>query len=101
MYNGKILESGSVNEIFDNTLHPYTEGLLASLPKLYGEFRTRLRAIPGRVPDPIRPPSGCRFHPRCPYVMDICRTLEPELVELGERRSVACHKVNPPQNLDE
>ena len=96
MYNGKVLESGSVNQIFKEPLHPYTEGLLESLPRIHGKFRKKLKAIPGMVPNPVNPPSGCRFHPRCQYVMDICRTLEPETVEMGDRRTVACHKINPP-----
>jgi oligopeptide/dipeptide ABC transporter ATP-binding protein len=98
MYNGKVLESGSIREIFKDPLHPYTEGLLESLPRIHGKIRRKLRAIPGMIPNPVQPPSGCRFHPRCQYVMDVCRTLEPETVEMGERRMVACHKVNPPKN---
>lgn len=96
MYNGKVLESGSVKEIFKDPLHPYTEGLLESLPRVHGKFRKKLKAIPGMVPNPVQPPNGCRFHPRCQYVMDICRILEPESVEKGDRRTVACHKINPP-----
>ena len=96
MYNGKVLESGGVKELFKDPLHPYTEGLLESLPRVHGKFRKKLKAIPGMVPNPVQPPTGCRFHPRCQYVMDICRTIEPESVETGDRRTVACHKVNPP-----
>jgi len=96
MYSGKVLESGSVRDIFKDPLHPYTEGLLESLPRLHGKIRRTLKAIPGMVPNPMRPPSGCRFHPRCKYVMDICSTLEPEIVDMGNRRMVACHKINPP-----
>ena len=95
MYNGKILESGRVRDIFRDPLHPYTEGLLESLPRLHGEIRERLKAIPGMVADPIRPPSGCRFHPRCQYAMDICSEYEPEFKDMGNRRTVACFKINP------
>ncbi len=100
MYNGKILESGNIKDIFREPLHPYTKGLIDSLPRLHGHIRKRLKAIPGMVPDPIRPPSGCRFHPRCPYVMDICRTVEPKLIETENRRSVVCHKVYPTEHLE-
>jgi len=94
MYNGKILESGSVKDVFRDPLHPYTEGLIESLPRLRGTIRRKLKAISGTVPDPIRPPSGCRFHPRCPYVMDVCYITEPELVDMENQRNIACHKIN-------
>ena len=94
MYNGRILESGTVQQLFKNPLHPYTKGLLASLPRLHGEIRKKLLAIPGTVPDPIFPPSGCRFHPRCKFAMPECSSIEPNLLDMGEDRTVACFLVN-------
>jgi oligopeptide/dipeptide ABC transporter ATP-binding protein len=69
-----------VNAIFSEPQHPYTWGLLGSLPRL-DENTERLAQIPGQPPSLLRPPSGCRFHPRCAYVMDMCRTTEPDLDE--------------------
>ncbi len=78
MYAGAAMESGARDEIFYEYHHPYTEGLLRSLPA-YGEERERLRPIPGQPPSLIRLPSGCPFHPRCPYVFDRCRSETPPL----------------------
>jgi oligopeptide/dipeptide ABC transporter ATP-binding protein len=94
MYNGKILESGPVKELFRKPLHPYTAGLLNSLPKLHGKVRKKLKNIPGMIPNPINPPKGCRFHPRCEFTQDICKVNEPRLLDCGGRRSVACHFVD-------
>jgi peptide/nickel transport system ATP-binding protein len=80
MYAGKIQEHSDVNAIFSEPQHPYTWGLLGSLPRL-DENTERLAQIPGQPPSLLRPPSGCRFHPRCAYVMDVCRTTEPDLDE--------------------
>jgi oligopeptide/dipeptide ABC transporter ATP-binding protein len=71
MYAGQLVEYSNVLDIFTRPLHPYTAGLQASLPKL-GEFVDRLRVIPGTVPNPARFPVGCRFHPRCPVMIDKC-----------------------------
>ncbi|HEY6867112.1 MAG TPA: ABC transporter ATP-binding protein, partial [Candidatus Eisenbacteria bacterium] len=76
MYAGQVVEYADVREAFRRTRHPYTSGLLASLPRL-GAREDSLRVIPGNVPDPARFPAGCRFHPRCPCVTDRCRTQEP------------------------
>ncbi len=90
MYAGLIVERGPVQAIFNEPRHPYTEGLLSSLP---GQQQTgdELRTIEGLVPDLIYPPSGCRFHPRCPIAEDICQREVPELLEKGNGRAVACH----------
>ena len=90
MYAGLIVEQGPVQKIFSDPLHPYTEGLLSSLPgqQAVGD---ELRTIDGLVPDLIHPPAGCRFHPRCPLVEDICRKEIPELLDNGSGRAVACH----------
>jgi len=79
MYAGNVVENGPVREIFHAPHHPYTWGLLGSLPRLDSDPDHRLTQIPGQPPSLLRPPSGCRFHPRCPYVMDVCRSEFPEL----------------------
>ena len=89
MYAGKIVEYGSSDIVYKNPQHPYTLGLLDSIPKLSGE-KTELKGIPGEPPDLINPPPGCRFHPRCPFAMDICRKEEPAIVELKQDHKVAC-----------
>jgi peptide/nickel transport system ATP-binding protein len=79
MYAGNVVENGPVRDIFHAPHHPYTWGLLGSLPRLDDDPDHRLTQIPGQPPSLLRPPSGCRFHPRCPYVMDVCRSEFPEL----------------------
>ena len=93
MYASKIAEKASVNQIFENPLHPYTRGLLKSLPKM-GAKQKRLDVIAGSVPDPLHFPTGCNFHPRCPYGKDDakCRTQEPKLEEFQPGHQVACWK---------
>lgn len=93
MYLGRIVEHGPVEEVFDRPSHPYTYSLLSAIPvPSPAEQRTRDRVIlAGEPPDPARVPSGCRFHPRCPLAMDICRTVEPELVDHGRGVKAACH----------
>lgn len=95
MYAGRVVESGATGELFERPLHPYTQGLLASVPKIHGGVA---EGIPGRMPDIANPPSGCRFHPRCPYRMDICPQVEPPLIEVEPGRSVACHLYPPVLN---
>jgi peptide/nickel transport system ATP-binding protein len=89
MYAGKIVEEAPVQELFDEPKHPYTQGLLASIPVL-GEIKEKLAVIPGSVPSLRNLPPGCRFANRCPYVMDICRTDEPGLIRLSEFRTARC-----------
>jgi len=91
MYSGKIVEMADVYTLFSHPLHPYTIGLLDSIPK-EGNKRKRLTAIKGVVPDPRFMPTGCRFHPRCPYANGICRQKEPPLVDKGNAHFVACRK---------
>ena len=79
MYAAKVVEHAKVYDLFRHPQHPYTWGLMGSLPRLETDTE-RLVQIPGQPPSLLRPPSGCRFHPRCPYVMGVCRTTEPELV---------------------
>ena len=89
MYAGKIVESGAVNQIFGSPTHPYTQGLLDSIPKLTEE-KERLSVIPGTVPDATRFPAACRFSPRCPSAEEICKLEEPALLDIGSSRSVSC-----------
>ena len=91
MYAGNIVEESTVKEIFHNPKHPYTAGLLESIPKSFGENKkTRLETIPGNVPNLITPPGGCRFHPRCKFAMDVCSISKPKMVEIYEGHKVAC-----------
>ena len=89
MYAGKIVEEAEVNQLFDTPKHPYTQGLLSSIPVL-GQVKERLAAIPGSVPNLRNLPAGCRFASRCQYVMDICRTEEPALYVLDGNRTARC-----------
>jgi oligopeptide/dipeptide ABC transporter ATP-binding protein len=89
MYASKIVEWGLCTELFREPLHPYTVGLFRSLPALQGE-RKRLRVIPGNVPSPLRFPSGCKFHPRCPIAEEKCAADEPELQDIVNGRRAAC-----------
>lgn len=91
MYAGKIVEMGDLISIYDSPMHPYTQGLMASVPKLT-ERRERLSVIPGTVPDATRFPSGCRFYPRCAAAEDICRSKEPPLLQIDGTHPVACWK---------
>lgn len=91
MYLGKIAEKGSSEDIIKNPLHPYTEALLAAVPVPDPTARRTKIVVKGQVPSPINPPSGCRFHPRCPYAQDKCSKEEPELIATGKDRFIACH----------
>ena len=88
MYLGKVVESAPVDEIFDAPKHPYTQGLLNSLPMIGRE--TRLEPITGSVPGPHERPRGCAFAPRCPHVMERCRSQDPPSIAVGEVSAVAC-----------
>jgi len=91
MYGGKIQEMGTVEQIFSNPKHPYTKGLLASLPSVSSERRKRLHAIRGNVPSIMDLPSGCKFCTRCDDVMERCHTLEPPIHVLEGNQQVRCH----------
>jgi peptide/nickel transport system ATP-binding protein len=92
MYAGKVVEEAPVEELFANPRHPYTQGLIRSIPRidLAAVKKTRLEAIPGSVPSLLRPPPGCRFAARCRYAMDACREAEPPLVTDEKGHKVAC-----------
>jgi peptide/nickel transport system ATP-binding protein len=79
MYAANVVEQAEVHDLFNQPQHPYTWGLMGSLPRLEADVE-RLTQIPGQPPSLLRPPNGCRFHPRCPYVMEICKTTVPELL---------------------
>mgnify|MGYP000892607843 FL=1 len=89
MYAGKFVEEASVSDLFHNPLHPYTEGLLLSVPRLDKPIK-RLQPIKGSVPDLLDLPAGCSFNPRCPYAQDICRQKAPQLKSLEAGRRVSC-----------
>jgi peptide/nickel transport system ATP-binding protein len=89
MYAGHIVEEAEVNQLFDAPKHPYTQGLLASIPVL-GQVKDRLDVIPGSVPNLRNLPPGCRFANRCPHVMDICRKEDPALFLLPDKRTSRC-----------
>lgn len=92
MYLGKIMEMGTVKQVIDEPLHPYTQALMAAVPIPDPTAKRIEVVIKGEIPSPVNPPSGCRFHTRCPsYIGDICRTREPELIDLGNSHCVACH----------
>jgi len=88
MYAGQMVETASTKELFHSPLHPYTKGLMKAVPKLTGEGVAL--GISGRIPDYLNPPSGCRFHPRCPHVMDVCRKERPLYFDAGDTHQVAC-----------
>jgi oligopeptide/dipeptide ABC transporter ATP-binding protein len=90
MYSGSVVESSDVESLFDQARHPYARALLEAVPRIDGD-RTSLHAIPGGIPAITNPPSGCRFHLRCPRVFGPCAGAVPMSVSVGERHSVACH----------
>jgi len=92
MYAGKVVEEGDVVSIFHHPLHPYTEGLLESIPKLQDKKNEKLHVIEGVVPNPAHMPKGCRFSPRCPKACEQCFSAEPPLQSVGSRR-LACWNV--------
>ncbi len=92
MYAGKVVEEAPVEELFANPRHPYTQGLIRSIPRVDARAvgRRRLEQIPGIVPSLLNPPEGCRFAARCKFVTDICRSAEPPLRDVGAEHKVAC-----------
>ncbi len=90
MYAGKVVEEGTTAELFREPLHPYTEGLLASIPRIDEERQDKLHVIDGTVPNLLHLPTGCAFAPRCPKAMDICFRQEPTLEDVGDGRKVSC-----------
>jgi len=92
MYLGKIMELGSVHDIFQNPRHPYTQSLLAAVTIPDPDVKHQRMVLRGDVPNPLHPPAGCRFHTRCPFVEQRCKTVEPGLMNLGNGHRVSCHR---------
>jgi len=93
MYLGRIAEVGPVRALYENPLHPYTRGLLSAMPSLDPDKRTSAAPLIGDPPNPINPPSGCRFRTRCPHAEAVCAEKEPVLAAVGTERLAACHMV--------
>jgi peptide/nickel transport system ATP-binding protein len=91
MYLGRVVEEAPTGELFDEPLHPYTQALMQAVPQLDPDAATETVAVEGDLPNPIHPPSGCHFHPRCPFAMDVCRAEYPALRRVAPQRIVACH----------
>jgi oligopeptide transport system ATP-binding protein len=91
MYLGKIVELADRDQIYAEPRHPYTRALLSAVPAIDAATRPERIKLPGEVPSPLNPPSGCSFHPRCPYAKDICKAVEPPLIVGRGGHSVACH----------
>ena len=92
MYGGKMVEIGDIMSVYKEPLHPYSQKLISAFPSVLGP-KQELQLIPGFPPNLLEPPTGCRFHPRCPYSMDVCRKKEPPLLSRGKQHSVACHLI--------
>lgn len=90
MYLGKLVETGRTEDIFETPKHPYTKALIAAVRIVGSDNLQKICPIEGEMPDPMNPPSGCKFHTRCPQKMDICERIEPEMVNAGNVK-VACH----------
>jgi oligopeptide/dipeptide ABC transporter ATP-binding protein len=93
LYAARVMEQAASSELFRNPLNPYTRGLLESIPGADGHRHPRLRAIAGTIPSALHPPSGCRFHPRCPMAIDECARVDPPLVAKAPQHLVACIRV--------
>jgi peptide/nickel transport system ATP-binding protein len=97
MYGGRIAETATTTDLFSNPLHPYTQGLIASIPTILGDkkaMRRRLKGIPGSPPPLVNPPRGCRFHPRCKFAKDKCSTRQPKGTKVGPKHKVWCYKAD-------
>tara|TARA_Y100000590_G_scaffold321192_1_gene363651 strand:+ start:510 stop:1502 length:993 start_codon:yes stop_codon:yes gene_type:complete len=94
MYLGKIIEFGNRDDIFNNPKHPYTIGLINSMPRLNPEKRSRDAALSGDIPSPFDIPKGCRFHPRCDYAIDKCSSVDPKANYISENHYSLCHLYN-------
>jgi oligopeptide transport system ATP-binding protein len=91
MYLGEIVETAPVKRLFESPLHPYTRALLSAIPKPNPRLRKQRIVLSGDVPSPLHPPSGCRFHPRCPERMMVCQEEKPVTRMISEGHGVACH----------
>ncbi|NLK96002.1 MAG: dipeptide ABC transporter ATP-binding protein [Clostridiales bacterium] len=91
MYLGNIVEEASTDELFKNPLHPYTKALLSAVPEANPHVKSNRIALTGDIPSPMNPPSGCKFHNRCPYAKDICKSHDPDRIKVSEGHYVKCH----------
>lgn len=91
MYLGRIVETADTTDLFDNPRHPYTRALIASAPRLEAK-KMQFQPVKGEIPSPINPPSGCHFHPRCPFAIERCRVEKPQARSMGEGHFAACHR---------
>src|SRR5690554_3932194 len=101
MYLGKIVELTDKDELYRNPKHPYTQALLSAIPEADPTLNKERILLKGDVPSPINPPTGCRFHTRCPKVMDICKVEEPKFIDSGDGHFVACHLIPGCSSIDE
>jgi oligopeptide/dipeptide ABC transporter ATP-binding protein len=100
MYLGRVVEEAATTDLFSRPLHPYSKALLDAAPELHLRRTSRRAALGGEMPNPIAPPSGCVFHPRCPQAMDICRREVPMIIRPAADRTVACHLHSGPPAID-
>jgi oligopeptide/dipeptide ABC transporter ATP-binding protein len=91
MYLGEIVESALTSELFDHPIHPYTKALMSAVPIPDPKRKMKIILLPGEVPSPVNPPSGCRFHPRCEYATSKCSEEIPEMVQIDSDHFVSCH----------
>jgi peptide/nickel transport system ATP-binding protein len=91
MYLGRVVERGTVEEVLQNPLHPYTRALLSAVPMIDKQSRREIIRLEGDIPSPINPPSGCYFHPRCPQVMPECRVQYPGMTEKTPTHCTHCY----------
>jgi peptide/nickel transport system ATP-binding protein len=91
MYAGKIVEMGNSDEVWEKPTHPYTSALLSAVPNPDLDVKKEERPVAGEPPSPINPPTGCRFHPRCPYAAEVCKREEPKMIEVTSDHYMACH----------
>jgi peptide/nickel transport system ATP-binding protein len=99
MYAGRIVEHGTLGDIFDNMRHPYTKGLFGSIPDI-DHRRESLKPIKGLMPDPTHLPAGCAFHPRCDYAAEHCQQTRPEGIWISETHYVQCHQCHNPAQVN-
>ena len=92
MYLGRLVETAPTRDLFAAPQHPYTKALLSAIPSLDPDDRGKAQKLEGEIPSPTNPPPGCKFQTRCPFAIDICRTLEPKLEKSGKEHDVACHR---------
>jgi len=91
MYLGSMAEISPSKELYDDPKHPYTKALLSAVPIADPSKKKKRIMLKGEIPSPINPPSGCKFHPRCPEVMDVCSKVVPPLIQISDKRQVACY----------